>query len=466
MQNIKRVLLIVILAIITPLKAQKPYTQAKYSYDSIKNIEYGIVSNFAGNPDTLVMDIYRPKNDSNCRRPIAMLIHGGAWIAGSKDDATLRYLADKLARRGWVVANIKYRLGTHKAKNYDMYALCNNSISQPCAYVCDSAEIYRANFRAVQDAKGAIRFMKNRFLQDSTDPEQVYLIGFSAGAFIALQAAFTDSSSAKSNLCDSIASAPTPSSNLNPYACLPNALNLLRPDLGPAEGTLHTGTFNSQVKGVASFYGAILDPGMFKNLTDTPSVYLYHQGSDVVVNYRRGILLGRISYECFSGNICQPYYFYPIAYGGESIRQFFADSNYVGQHFKADIISNYTFNGNCFSNGHSVDNLALRSNTMLDFFSDRLIREGNTGPDKCGNTTTQSLKLTPFKCYPNPVENILTIETYQPNLSYTITDITGKVYASGQLSLPVTQISTEHLAQGIYFLCLDGQTKNTLLVKL
>lgn len=463
MQKIILLICLSLLVLYSPLNAQKPYTVSKYSYDSIKNIQYGIVKNFAGNDDTLVMDIYRPVNDSNCRRPIAMLIHGGAWIVGSKDDATLRYLADKLVRRGWVVANIKYRLGTHKAQNYDMYALCNNSVSQPCAYICDSAEIYRANYRAVQDTKGAIRFMKNRYLQDSSDPDQFYLIGFSAGAFIALQTAFSDSSIKKSSLCDSISSAPTPSSKLNPYGCLPSALNLSRPDLGPIEGNLHTGTHNSRVKGVASFYGAVLDPFIFKNVRDTPSIYLFHQGSDVVVNYRRGILLGRISYECFSSNLCQPYYFYPIAYGGESIRKFFVDSGFIGQNFKADIVNNYVYNNNCFSNGHSVDNLDLRSNTMIDFFSDRLKKEGNIGQDYCGNSTTQPHKIPVFKCYPNPFENSITIESKGNNQPFTISDLTGRILLTGQLSSPSMNIHTDQLSPGIYILAIEGYEQQIII---
>lgn len=459
MPNIAKIFLLVLtIAHCSICNAQKPYTTPKYQFDSIKNITYGIVSDYAGNNDTLIMDIYRPKNDSNCKRPVAVLIHGGAWIVGSKDDATLRYLADKLARRGWVVANIKYRLGTHKARNYDMYALCNNSVSQPCAYISDSAEIYRANFRAVQDTKGAIRFMKNRHVLDSSDVNQVYLIGFSAGAFIALQSAFTDSGTSISPLTRNMAAAPTPSSNISPYNCNPSTINFNRPNLGATEGFLHIGNYNSKVKGVASFYGGVLNPEILKVKTDTPSVYLFHQGSDVVVNYQRGILLGRISYECFAPtNLCQPYYFYPVAYGGESIRKFFADSGFVGNNFKADIVSNYVYNNNCFSNGHSVDNLDLRTNTMIDFFADRIIRDGNDAKNTCGNSGIITPHDPGIYIYPNPFGNELTIEFPEATgQTLSICDHTGKTVFAYKLNSAKETFQLNHLSSGIYFIRIEG----------
>jgi carboxylesterase type B len=130
-------------------------------------------------------------------------------------------MSREFAKKGWVVANINYRLGTHKAASYNMYALCNNSISAPCGYISDSAEIFRANYRGMQDAKGAIRFMKNRNAIDSSDVNNVFIVGESAGAFIAYATAFTDQSSEKSSLCNAISNAPIPDNNLTIYGCIP-----------------------------------------------------------------------------------------------------------------------------------------------------------------------------------------------------------------------------------------------------
>jgi acetyl esterase/lipase len=66
--------------------AQLPYALNQYAYDSLINVSYGQDIDYAGNPVDLVLDIYKPKLDSNCLRPIVVLVHGGAWFAGSKED--------------------------------------------------------------------------------------------------------------------------------------------------------------------------------------------------------------------------------------------------------------------------------------------------------------------------------------------------------------------------------------------
>ena len=190
--------------------AQTPYTQPIYNYDSIVDIEYGVANNYAGNADTLLMDIYKPIGNSNCLRPIMILAHGGAWVVESKENNSIQNMARELAKRGWVVANINYRLGTNKASNYTSNALCNGLGIEPCVYVADSAEVERANYRAMQDAKGAIRFMKSRNLIDSTDINNVFMAGESAGAFISISAGFTNSIIKKPASCYAIGNATTP----------------------------------------------------------------------------------------------------------------------------------------------------------------------------------------------------------------------------------------------------------------
>jgi alpha/beta superfamily hydrolase len=266
-------------------QSQTPYTVEQFSYDSLIDVVYGTAVDYAGNTDTLKMDIYKPVGDNNCKRPIAVVIHGGAWVAGSKEDINCVLMSRALVKRGYVVANINWRLGTHKASSYSMYALCNTGLAYPCAYICDSAEVYRANFRGMQDAKGAIRFMKSRNATDSTDIDNVYLIGESAGGFVALAAAFTDQNSEKHASCFAIGNAPNPDADMSTYGCIPSNNDLTRPDLGSIDGTLHIGTYDASVKGVASIYGGFLDLSILQQVADTPVVYLFHQGSDVVVNY-------------------------------------------------------------------------------------------------------------------------------------------------------------------------------------
>lgn len=400
------------------------------------------------------MDIFKPVGDENCERPMMVLVHGGAWVGGSKEDSNIKFIAREMAKRGWVVASINYRLGTHKASNYNMYAFCNTDISQPCGYIADSAEVYRANFRGMQDAKGAIRFMKKRHLQDSTDINQVFITGESAGAFIALAVAFTDSESKKHPTTLAIADALVPSANLNAYGCNPTPNNRSRPDLGSVEGTLHLGEYDASVKGAGSFYGGIMDLSIISSGENAPAVYLYHQGSDVVVHYNYGRLLGRISNECFAPlNLCQPYFHYPHAYGGEGIRRHFESMGSQAPSFQAEIVSNYSFQNNCFSNGHEISGRAQRVQNMAEFFAGKITSSG-------GNC--QVLNAEPsfdLRIYPNPSSEHLTVEWSGNTIekTYRIFNQLGEEVQQGRIHESKSQIGIGSLPPGIYMIKVDSR---------
>jgi len=99
--------------VIFKIEAQLPYTQELFDYIVESDIVYGIAANYAGNPDTLSLDIYKPVSDNNLKRPMLVLVHGGAWVGGTKADGEVQSLAQLFAKRGYVVASINYRLGMH-----------------------------------------------------------------------------------------------------------------------------------------------------------------------------------------------------------------------------------------------------------------------------------------------------------------------------------------------------------------
>ena len=355
----------------------QPYQTQQYTHTVSSNIEFGQAIDFAGNNDTLLLDIYKPSDDNNCFRPCMILVHGGAWLGGSKEDNNIIALAENFANRGWVVATVNYRLGMHKAPNYSMYPLCNNQISVPCAYICDSAEVFRAIYRGQQDVKGAIRFMKNRSATDSTDLGNFFVVGESAGGFNAIAAAFMNDPSEKPSFCETIQAAPTPDSDLTP--CLPVNYDLNRPDLGDINGTLNLGTYDSKVEGVGSIYGGALNLDLFSNETNWPAIYMYHQGSDVIVNHNYGRLLGRIDWECFSQtNICQNYAKYPKAFGSTGLYDYFIQAIPGGTSpLSFSFIDNYEYLNDCFDNGHSIDNFSQRADELAYLFAMQLIANGN-----------------------------------------------------------------------------------------
>lgn len=99
----------------------------------------------------LKLDVYRPKSDA--RLPACVLVHGGGWVGGDKE--RFRPLAIALAERGYVVANVEYRLaGVAK---------------------------YPAG---VQDCLLAVRWLRANAERFGADPDRIGAWGGSAGGHI------------------------------------------------------------------------------------------------------------------------------------------------------------------------------------------------------------------------------------------------------------------------------------------
>ena len=146
-----------------------------FSVDS--NILYGSNVNATGSTVSLVMDIYQPVGDVVTNRPVVVVAHGGFFIGGSNDGTDVVPLCQDLARMGYVAVSISYRLGIS-----NFFAL--------------EASLQEAVVRGVQDAKAAVRYLRKTHAEDGNtwgiDPERIVLGGSSAGAFIALHAAYVD----------------------------------------------------------------------------------------------------------------------------------------------------------------------------------------------------------------------------------------------------------------------------------
>ena len=91
---------------------------------------------------------------------------------------------------------------------------CNISafgIPWNCLNMQDTAEWFRGYYRGMQDAKGAIRFLVNHAAEYQIDPSNVYLVGESAGGFIALATAFLDDPAEKPTQCGKLTNVLPPS---------------------------------------------------------------------------------------------------------------------------------------------------------------------------------------------------------------------------------------------------------------
>ncbi len=117
----------------------------------------------------LDLDIYCPKGSSKKEQhPLLLLIHGGAFYNGDKRDIGLQEMGRYLAKRGYVVASINYRLG----------------------FVPIAADVDRAGYRALQDAHAAVCYMLGKAKEYNIDTTKIFVAGNSAGAIAALNLAF------------------------------------------------------------------------------------------------------------------------------------------------------------------------------------------------------------------------------------------------------------------------------------
>ena len=153
-------------------KAKGLWTNSPYTDDPyITVLGKGLIKSF-NDPELLdlKLDVYYPKTDLFKNRPLVMLIHGGAFYIGSKESAAESSLATSLAKCGYVVASINYRLGF-----------------KPLA-----SDVELSAYRAVQDAHAALRFLSHNAKGLGIDPNQIYVGGTSAGAVASLNVAFLD----------------------------------------------------------------------------------------------------------------------------------------------------------------------------------------------------------------------------------------------------------------------------------
>ncbi|MFG6685825.1 alpha/beta hydrolase fold domain-containing protein [Mariniflexile sp. HNIBRBA6329] len=112
----------------------------------------------------LKLDVYLPKGNCKKTYPAVLLIHGGGWLTGSKENE--RVMAQHLALNGYVGISVSYRLG------------------------------FEAPYPAgVIDLKDAIRWMRKNAKKYQINPDKIAVLGASAGAQLAGLLAVTPNSS-------------------------------------------------------------------------------------------------------------------------------------------------------------------------------------------------------------------------------------------------------------------------------
>lgn len=220
------------------------FAQANVTTDVI----YGSALNNQGTLVDLKADIYTPSGDTASRRPLVILMHGGFFLAGTKQDPEMDILCRDFAKRGYVAVSIEYRLGANLfAPNLE-------------------EEFSKAAIRAVQDLKGAIRFFRES--ADSLNPygldgQVVFTGGYSAGAIAAIHAGYL-----------------TAQDLVEPW--LQTAIQ----DLGGLEGSIGNPVYSSETYGIINLSGGIFDLGFIQSFD--PDMASVHGDQDGTVPFDSG----------------------------------------------------------------------------------------------------------------------------------------------------------------------------------
>ena len=142
-------------------------------FDSVVNITYGRAVNLKGEMEELQLDMFSPPaGDTLKKRPVLVFIHGGGFVNGNRKITMGRKICETFARKGFVTVSISYRLGIGGNKTNNDYL--------------------DAMYRAQQDGRGAIRYLRSRAAEFGIDTTQVFVTGTSAGAMTSLGLAYMD----------------------------------------------------------------------------------------------------------------------------------------------------------------------------------------------------------------------------------------------------------------------------------
>ena len=447
------------------LKAQK-WVDTAYQAIQISNIVYGTAIDFGGQNRLLRMDVSIPANDTppTCGRPLLIAIHGGAFMGGSKSTGAPPFLMKEFAQRGYVTASINYRLGMFQTAS----AINCNIPNWNCLNMADTAEWYRAVYRGMQDAKGAIRYLLNQKDSLKIDPKNIFVVGESAGGFIALATAFIDDTLEKHPSCYAINTVARPNA-IYESPCLVStghttslsALNLSRPDLGSIHGDLNPTSVNYTIKGVGSIYGAITYDYFSKYAySKSPVIYAYHQPNDLIVPYKQQRIFHdyNICAQGFPAN-CQSIVSRPYVYGSSGIFNLIKKLKPTVPQLPDYLFDSTLNTANCamqVSNpaltGHAIDQGKLRSKNMAKFFSKQI----DTSSANCLQSAIQTVEQkTIFRVFPNPSSGIVNIQVNANINQWTIQlkEMSGKT-----LKTAVNQnvIEMSEYKSGLYMIVLSA----------
>jgi acetyl esterase/lipase len=453
----------------------------------ITNVVYGTAPALNGpfysneastTPQNLIMDIFKPTGDNFTLRPAIIFAHSGGFFSGNRNVNDMMAFCDLLAKKGYVTATIDYRLG---------FSIFDNA----------SMRGTRAVYRGLQDGRAAIRYLRANSALYGVDPNKIYFIGSSAGSFIALHSIYLDTVAEKPSF------AGTTTYNITATA----------PDLGPLDIGNNL-LYNGKPDAIVSLWGAVQSTNLITSDNNTP-ILLVHGEADTVVPFNTGSPFGFSSLPQADGSnpintklnalgfTDKETYFVP----GQG-HEFYGTnngtwSNGTGGNTYWPIVFNkivqflwkqhkpladYSWNSSNLSVTYTDTglgglawwwdfgdgNFSNQQNPTHVYAADgsyqvKLYVENNIKSwDQITKTVTVSnLSNTQhskdyFSISPNPTSNCVLVnwKNYDNNIKYQLSDVSGKVIASSNLTNNTNEISLVGFSSGMYFLKITTDNIN------
>lgn len=225
-------------------------------------------------PYALKMDVYSPPSDDVTERPVLILACGGSFLTpnataegdpplGTKEDYPIVELCTRFAQRGYVTISMDYRRGWNP--------LGSGEVPQ--------RTIVRAAYRAVQDGRALVRYLKKHVAEDGNtwgiDTSRIAFGGSQAGGYIPIHMYLL-------NTYDAIFDEPKIQDvNNEPY--------IDTTFQGPIEGLYGSLGYSDEFQLIISMGAAALDTSFL--LPGMPPILGVHGTEDLVTPYGTDIVI-------------------------------------------------------------------------------------------------------------------------------------------------------------------------------
>ena len=386
-----------------PLIAQPGrYQKAIFADRNVQsNIQYGSADRYDifgfDNPQPLRLDFYEPTGDTATKRPLVLVFFGGGYLIGDKIMQDMVGWCDSLTAYGYACAAVNYRIGYN---------------------VLNDGSAIRAGYRGLQDARAAIRYLKEYHQQFRIDTNYIYLGGNSAGAIISIQVAYGEES-------DRPAETYGISGTLDDNS-----------DLGCMDCSGNSYQHSIDIAGIIGCWGAVIDMNGLDS-SDTAPLIMFHGTNDNIVPIDSG--------AAFNANGA-----FPPIYGSRTIHNARTAMGLASElHVYEGQPHNFYYNG-AFFPGIYWDSVWQLTHPFLC----------STLPYCSTNVSTQTVENSfGLQLFPNPSHQKITLKIDYKALiephKIAVYNALGSCIYTDKTLLNDYSIDIANWASGLYFLSLE-----------